>query len=290
MKTDSATQIIKKQNTFSRNLIKQILLDVKGTIRTNNSILLDAINYDYKNEGFKCNLPKISSIVSEICSEPILMTGNISGKTIIDGYGSIGIVYNGSPEVTLTTLLVALKTHNNIILFSDNNLKTNTVLVELFLQVLKKNNYNCNIILENNTYSSIISYENMLDKILFIGNKYEYVKLRKSINIPIEYNGYGYISIISETNNDLIENIRMFCLNNYINLELYIENFEDAFIKVNELRINQTVVIFSNNKKDIINATIKIKTSELYINKNPLVNYKFKIDQKSFLTKKTIIS
>lgn len=270
---------------FSVQNIKSILKEISKELQSNIAKLVEALNNDYNNLGFKISLDNLTNIASEICEEEILEMGKIHGKEIKDGFGNIGLVYNGNPEITLKSILVALKTHNNIVLIPKDKFELNKAIIKLIEDVLRNQNYYNGIVYLEEKYSNVAEYENILDKILFVGDKFEYIKLRKQLEIPIEYNGYGYISLIAETDNNLIENIRMYCLNNYINLDYYDSDIEEAIQSINNLKINQTVAIFSNNQENIIKMILKLQTDNIYINKNPLINYKFNLEQESFISK-----
>lgn len=273
---------------FSIQNIKSILKEISEELQSNIANLVEALNKDYNNLGFKISLDNLTNIVSEICDEEILDMGKINGKEIKDGFGNIGLVYNGNPEITLRTILMALKTHNNIILFPKDTFELNKEIIKIITSVLKNRNYYNGIVYLDGKYRNVVEYENFLDKILFVGDKFEYIKLRKQLEIPIEYNGYGYISLIADTDNNLIESIKMYCLDNYINLDYYDCDIEEAIQSINKLKINQTVTIFSNNQENIIRIVLKLKSDDIYINRNPLANYKFRLNQEAFITRKVL--
>ena len=276
--------------TFSINNIKIILQEIVKELQLNLAKLVETANTDYNNLDLKINVGNLINIAFKISNEEILEMGKITGKEIIDGIGNIGVVYNGTPEITLKTVLTAIKTHNNIVLIPKNKFETNKLIIKIIIEVLKRKNYYNGIIFLEEKYGSAHTYENFFDKILFVGDKFEYIKLRKLIEIPIEYNNYGYISLIADTYNPLVESIKMYCMNNYINLDYYDSDIEEAIESINLLNTNQTVAIFSNNQKNIINIVLKLKSNDIYINKNPLINYEFTLKQDSFINRKILKS
>lgn len=58
----------------------------------------------------------------------------------MDGYGNIAIIYDGSVEITIESIIKVLYTHNNITLVPNLNLSINNCIVEIITQELKKIN------------------------------------------------------------------------------------------------------------------------------------------------------
>ena len=54
----------------------------------------------------------------------------------MDGYGNIAIIYDGSVEITIESIIKVLYTHNNITLVPNLNLSINNCIVEIITQEL----------------------------------------------------------------------------------------------------------------------------------------------------------
>ena len=125
--------------------IKNVLLGVIKGIEQNKWTLNKAIEED-KKIGYTEDLDKIKeSINSYLNYNPQLTIQDIKNQSM-DGYGNIAIIYDGSVEITIESIIKVLYTHNNITLVPNLNLSINNCIVEIITQELKKNKYNTYII------------------------------------------------------------------------------------------------------------------------------------------------
>lgn len=276
---------------YSKIKIEQIIKKFKIIFENSMPQFVESINKDYEKYLYRTKIEDLSNIINEKIEEEIEIKEKIEGKIWKDGYGTIVAIYNGKPIITLTLLLLAIKTHNKILLCAENHFEVNNLIINLLKKVIKEEAQNENVINISNEYYDICDCQELIDKIIFIGNKYDYVQIKKRIGIDIEYNGYGYISLFFDNDNEKeeIEKMKLYAVNNLIDLEIYTGDIEKTIKDINYLRKNQTVVIFSQDKNNILKLALKIKANEVYINKNPFKDYKIKINSESFLTKKEII-
>ncbi len=286
--------LIEKANevpvVFSRKDIDNVIEAFEENFEKYIPQFVEATNRDYSKFIFKTKIEDLRNIINEIKLEQIQVTDKIDNNYIKDGYGTIVAIYNGSPIVTMNLVLNTIKTHNKIILCVQNEFETSKLIVNIAKEVLRNNSFNENILNILNTYEDVFEYQDYIDKVIFIGNKYEYINIRKKLHIDTEYNGYGYMSVFYDNDEykTYIENMKMYSLNNFMDVDIYDGKIDEAIDKINYLKLNQTVAIFSKEKSNVIKAILNLKAENIYINKNPFKNYKFRISQDSFIKNKLI--
>lgn len=288
-------ELIEKVNNtkivFAIKDIEKILKDFEEEFENNIALLVEKTNQDYKTHHLKISIEELRNQIQRIKNEPIEIIEELDSKCIKDGVGTIVTIYNGKPNITVEMILNSVKTHNRMILCMENEFETSKLLVELMKTVLYNNNYNELLISTTIDYDDICACQEYIDKIIFVGSKYDYINLRKKLYVDIEYNGYGYISLFYDNDECItaIENMKIYALNNFMELEIYDGDIEEAIEKINYLKLNETTVIFSKEKQNIIKWILGIKGKKIYVNKNPLVNYKFEISSNSFIRSKDIM-
>lgn len=287
--------IIEKANESQVVFLKKDIENVINTFEENfeNSIsqFVEATNKDYEKYISKIRIEELRETIKDIKSQNIEITDKVDNKYIKDGFGTIVAIYNGIPKVTMNLLLNAIKTHNKIILCAENEFETNLLIVNILKGTLRNSGFSEEIINIVKGYDDIFEYQEYIDKVIYIGNKYDYINLRKKLYVETEYNGYGYISVFYDNDEyiDFVENMKMYSLNNFIDMDIYDGDIDEAIDRMNYLKLNQTVAIFSKKKSNVIKAILNIKSDNIYINKSPLENYKFKISQNSFIRDKHIL-
>ncbi len=287
--------LIKKANesqvVFSKEDIENILNVFEEKFENNLSKLVEITNKDYQKFIVKIKTEELREAIKDIKREKIEITDRVDSNYIVDGFGTIVAIYNGDPAITMKLLLNAIKTHNRMILCVENEFETSKLIVNILKDVLNNNGFSTEIINIVNGYDEIYDYQEYIDKVIYIGNKYDYINVRKRLYVETEYNAYGYISVFYDNDEykSLIEDMKMYSLSNFIDMDIYDGDINVAIEKINYLKLNQTVAIFSKDKNNIIKATLNIKADNIFINKNPLDHYKFNISQSSFIKRKQIV-
>lgn len=281
----------KSQVVFLKKDIEKIINEFENEFDKNIMDILDAINKDYKKYNLKISTEELREQIKEIKEQPIYITETVETNCIVDGIGNVVTIYNGKPNITLSMILNAIKTHNRMLLCADNKFETSEIIVRIMKNVLKNNNQSEFIIDVNDGYQEVFSNQEYIDKIIFIGSKYDYNNIRKRVYVDTEYNGYGYITLFYDNDDCItsVQNMKMYALNNLIELEIYHGEIQEDIEKINYLKLNDTVVIYSKDKNSIIKWIVEIKANKIYVNKNPLAKYKFEISQKSFIKNKKIM-
>ena len=148
---------------YDLDKIKNVLLGVIKGIEQNKWTLNKAIEED-KKIGYTEDLDKIKeSINSYLNYNPQLTIQDIKNQSM-DGYGNIAIIYDGSVEITIESIIKVLYTHNNITLVPNLNLSINNCIVEIITQELKKNKYNLIFIFPQQAHPTHSSWESTIYK------------------------------------------------------------------------------------------------------------------------------
>ena len=113
---------------FKASKIEKILEKFSILIEKNKISFDNAIKKDSKSNNQKIEFDRIINIVKNYKKDmPILPS--FAAKTIKDGFGNIAVMYNGDPYVTLKMLISSLRTHNNVIFFTNNFKTLNDLLI-----------------------------------------------------------------------------------------------------------------------------------------------------------------
>ena len=140
---DLETKLNKLTDTSNYRLkvtsIKAILEEFKKQMSKKDSFN-QAVSIDEKHHPIYVNHEKILEVIDEFIN---LEKFNVkySPNTIVDGYGNLAVSYNGDPYITLRLLLMALRTHNNIVFFSKKYYAINTKIVETLNMICEKKGY-----------------------------------------------------------------------------------------------------------------------------------------------------
>ena len=176
---------------------------------------------------------------------------NFSKTSIKDGLGSICAKYNGNPFITIKLIILAIRTHNQIYLLTNNYMNTNEFLVSILDKLLVETGY-CKKILKVISLSDFefFKYQKEFDALVLVGSKNEYLSLLPQIKIPLIFQNYGslYICVDSNLNTklkDILLDIDHFAFENDIELNyIDIENNIDI--------LTQNLNLYSNSKKDYL--------------------------------------
>lgn len=295
MMEDLKTKLNKLTDTSKYRLkinnIKEILVEFK-TEMSKKEKFNKAREIDKKYYPSNVSLEKIISIIDEFIN---LKEYNLkyTPNMIIDGYGNIGVYYNGDPYITLRFLLMALRTHNNIVFFCEKNYGVNSIIIETLNMILaKKINIEKIAMVEFNTIDGeIISTQTFFNKMVFVGDKMNYVKMRNKLAIPIIYAGFGNIDVYVDGNEfkNLILDINQYSKENNIEINYHYDvQIEEIIEDNNKYELTDSCVFLSKDTDLIYRFISEIKAKNIYINKNPFEEYKLSITESDLLYKKKI--
>lgn len=273
---------------FKADIVKNILKDFKLEFKKN--IFNKAFEIDKKKHPVYIEYEKLVQIIdSKIQSNDFIV--KFTPENIIDGYGNIAVDYNGNPYVTMNLALAALKTHNNIIFFSKKYYAINSIIIQTLNKVCQKNKYGEIGLVEFGSNDDIVQNHQLFDLMLYIGDKREYQKIKRKVNLPVIFYGYGYVDVYVESREfkDLLLDIDEFANKNDIIIN-YFDNtsFDETLEFVNKYEISDSFVLISKNTDMIYKFMSQIRTNKFYINQNPFENYEFKFDENKLVYDKKI--
>ena len=244
-------------------ILKKILKEFKEGLNINKNILDEAIE-----EGELINIDKIIDIVGSY--------ENVKEQLPEKKY--LAVFYSGNPEITLTYMLDSILYNNRIVLCVEKNKAITEVIYTIFNETL------INLKLKNEwvEYSSeynelfLQDNENKFDKIVYIGDYFEYQKFKFFFQKNIEYNNYGYIKIFIDKVKYKEEYKKIIKYTYIANIILDVYNNIDDFIK--ESTNEDFSVIYADLElADKIKKEAKF--GEILVNTFPYESYKFKINR-----------
>lgn len=252
---------------MENTIFKNLLIEIKNGIEANKK-LLDKEIQKAMSKGEFISIDKIIELVSSYENIQV----DVPEET------KIAVAYSGKPEITVTYMLDSILHNNRVTLCANSNKQIteilNTILNESLINLKMKNqwvdydsNYN-EIFLRDN--------ENEFDKIIYIGDYFEYERFKSFFKKKVEYNNYGYIKLFMDKTkySEEYKKIVNFTYLENISLELY----DDVDDFINESREEDFAVIFADFQ--LINKIQKgLRAEEILFNTFPYDSYKFKIER-----------
>ena len=293
---DLGTRLNKLTNTskytLKANIVKDILLEYKKQMNKEETFN-QAIEIDKKHHPVHITHQKVLEVIDEFI-ELDKLNVKYTPNTIVDGFGNLAVSYNGDPYITLRLLLMAFRTHNNIVFFSKKYYAINTKIVETLNMVAKKKGYAEKIsMVEFDVIDGVIAnLQTFFNKMIFVGDKRDYVQMKKKFVIPTIYAGLGNIDVFIENKSfkDLLLDINEYARENNIKINYYDDTqVEDTLVFINRFELTDCFVLLSKNTDMIYKFISEVKAKNIYINKNPFIDYKLTITEKDLTYTKNII-
>lgn len=277
---------------FKASKIEKILEKFSILIEKNKTSFDNAIKKDSKSNNQKIEFDRIINIVKNYKKDmPILPS--FSAKTIKDGFGNIAVMYNGDPYVTLKMLISSLRTHNNVIFFTNNFKTLNDLLIESINIVTRELNYTERIAVLQNSFSKndIIKKQNAFNLLVYIGSKRDFQAVNKQLNIPSVFRGYGFIDVFIEDKSfkETLLDIDDFAYENNIKVNYFHNTDIDQTIDyINKYNLNDCFAVFTRNSELAYKFINSIKSKNIFINTNPFINYEFDLNENQLVYTKNI--
>ena len=274
---------------FKYDVVKKILSEFKIEFKKNN--FEKAVLIDKKKHPVFISFDKMSDIIdSQINNSKINV--KFTPENIVDGYGNIAVAYNGNPYITLKLVLMALRTHNNIIFFSQKYYAVNSIIIQTLNNVCKKFKYTNEIsLIEFSEIDKIYQNQSLFDLMIYIGDKREYQKIKRKVSLPVIFYGYDYVDVFIESKDfkEILLDIDKYANQNDIVIN-YFDNtsHEETFSFINKYEVSDCFVLFSKNTETIYKFMSHIKVNKFFINQNPFENYEFEFDEKNLVYNKKI--
>lgn len=244
------------------NLLKEISINIKE----NKKVINQALNQELS----KGNSIKIEAIYQIIKNFEIREDCKEENQ-------DIAVCYSGNPEITITYILDSIIYNNKVILCVNENKIITEVLVNIILDSIKKCGLKNDWIRYSSNYNEIYlrDNKNKFNKIVFIGDYFEYERLKNFLKRDIEYNNYGYIKLFIDKSKykEEYNKIMQFSYSKNIYLEVY-NDIQDF---INESKKEDFSIVYIDDFKSVNKMQKELKSEELLINTFPYDSYKFKV-------------
>lgn len=224
--------------------------------------LYEDIGKDYRENGIEV---KYTLLEEELIR---LKNIDISDK---EGNKTLLAIYNGSPYIMLEIVIKSLIYGNNIILIPEGEKSyTSNKIVSIIQEILRKEEKP--LILKKYLqadFGKILKEDNLINRIIYFGDKRKYRQLKLNTNIETKYNGYGSINIYVDDEDEFEDAL---CeIEEYANLNnLYIykfrENINEAIKQINKDGKNDICIILSNDEGKINKFKHKVDSSNIFVN------------------------
>jgi len=246
-------------------VFNNLLKEINKGLKLNEKIINQALNKEMS-KGNTVGLERITNILKDF--------ENIEGKNEAQ---SIAVCYSGTPEITVTYILDSILYNNKITLCVNEYKIINDVLITIIVESMQKLNIKNLWINYSSSYNEIYLRDNEknFDKIVYIGDYFEYERFKYFFKKDVEYNNYGYIKLFmdkSKFKNEYKEIMKYAYIEN-----IYLEIYDDIQEFINESKKVDFAVAYIADFKVINKLQKEIKSSELLVNNFPFDSYKFKI-------------
>lgn len=231
--------------------------------------LYEDIGKDYRENGIEV---KYTLLEEELIK---LKNIDISDK---EGNKTLLAIYNGSPYIMLEIVIKSLIYGNNIILIPEGEKSyTSNRIISIIQEVLRKDEKP--LILKKYLqadFGKILKEDNLINRIIYFGDKRKYRQLKLNTNIETKYNGYGSINIYVDDEDEFEDAL---CeIEEYANLNnLYIYKFRDnineAIKQINKDGKNDICIILSKDESKVNKFKKEIDSTNIFVNE---ISYKIK--------------
>jgi hypothetical protein len=244
---------------------EHLLNEINDGIKVNKKTIDKAIEEE-QSKGKIINFERIIEIINSYKTKDIQIP---EGK-------ALAIAYSGNPEVTMTYMLDSILYNNKVTLCTNGNKSINEILYNILIESLNACRIRNQWVYYNENYNEIFLRDNQneFDKIIYIGDYFEYEKFKVFLKKDVEYNNFGYIKLFIDKlqYEEEYKKIFNFAYMNNISLEVY-DDIEDF---ISESRAEDFAVIFADFR--IINKIQReLRADEIIVNTFPYDTYKFKI-------------
>lgn len=246
---------------------RSLLREIKDGIKSNKNVLDKAIQEAMSKGEFI----KIDKIIELVTSFENVQVEAPEGK-------KIAVTYSGKPEITLTYMLDAILYNNKVTLCTNSNKPITEILYTILNESLVNLKIKNQWVDYNSNYNEIFLRDNesKFDKIIYIGDYFEYERFKYFFKKDVEYNNYGYIKLFMDKAKypEEYKKIVKFTYIENIALEVY-DDVEDF---ISESRQEDFAVIFADFQ--LINKIQReLRAEEILFNTFPYDSYKFKIER-----------
>lgn len=248
-------------------IFKRLLKEIKDGINLNKNVLDEAIK-EAMEEGESINLNKLIDLINSY----------ENAKSEAREEKCIALLYSGKPEITLTYMIDSILYNNKVVLCTERNKTITEILYTIFNESLVNLKFKNEWIEYSSEYDEffIRDNESKFDKIVYVGDYFEYEKLKSFFKKEPEYNNYGYIKLFMDKVK-YQEDYKKIIKYTYVeNIALDVYNNVDDFIRESKKEDFSVVYAESELADKIKNEA---KSGEILVNTFPYETYKFKINR-----------
>lgn len=238
------------------NLVTQIQRDFVE----NKQGIYEEISRDYKENHFEIKYNLLEDVLNKL-------KGNFNKnekKTIL-------AIYNGNPYIMLEIVIKSLLFGNNIILISEGErLYTSNKLIAIIQEALTKRQ--SKLILKTYSqvnYRKILKEEDLINRIIYLGDKRKYRHLKLNTNIEVKYNGYGSVCVYVDDEDEFEEElskIEEYAYLNNLSIYKFTDGLDEEIEQINKDGRNNTCIICSKDEEKISIFKSKIDSQNIFVN------------------------
>lgn len=216
-----------------------------------------------------------------------------------ESLGVLGLIFSGDPYVAIEVISKAVMTKNAVIICTNDKMyATNKLIVLCAQRGLKKYGYSPEIvqILNSEDYEELYKHNNIIKKLLVVGDKKMQEKAVRKAEVDCSLSGYGNYDVYIEdiVDAELIKkviNVEGVNFNIYINknitedeiMDLGIEDYtevESTRECIRDININSagySSSIFTHNGQNANDFLKLIRTKNVFVNASPTLERKLDI-------------
>jgi hypothetical protein len=245
---------------------KSLLKEIRSELNMNKN-LLDKVLNEEMCRGNSINLQKIANTIKEYEN---FEDFNHENK-------KIAVYYSGNPEITITYILDSIIYNNNITLCSKGHRRFNSILIDCIKEAFANRKLENKWINYDDSYNEVYLKDNskLFDKLVYIGDYFEYMQFKSFVNREVEYNNFGSIKLFINQSEYKEEYKKII---NYSTREkIFLEVYDDIQEFINESKDENFSVVFGDI--DILKTARKELKGEMLFNAFPYDDYKFTISR-----------
>ena len=249
---------------------KKLLEKINSGIKKNKNVLDEAINEELS-KGNSVNIDKIKEILKDF-EEISEKEHNFENK-------SVAVCCSGKPEITITYILDSIIYNNKITLCISGNKVINEILITIILESMRECKIKNQWINYKSNYNEIYLRDNerYFNKIVYIGDYFEYERFNSFFKKQVEYNNYGYIKLFMDKSKYKEEYKKIM---KYAYIEnIYVEIYDDIQECILESKPTDFTIIYVDDFKIVNQLQKELKSKEVLINTFPFDEYKFKVNR-----------
>lgn len=279
-------------NYFFKKEESNDLLDcISKELISNKNQIEKAFDIDYKEWEVNFDFNIFINQIEEAKNKKYLPY--FSKEKIVDGFGKISLLCNQNPYLIFNFILSCIYTNNKLeVVLENKKFATNKAIIESIKKVLKDKELEDDTIsyIELTEKENIIEYQDNYNLIYYFGNKYEYLNFAKRLHVPSKFEECEEISIFSDSEEfeEELEEVDKWAYLNEVKINFY-DNLKTAISEINKNNLGKGIaVVYSKDINKITKFIKYIKAEKIYVNKNPIYEYKEETNLENLVYEKNI--